>query len=103
MKNSLKNSQYINDNIRRILKREIDPGFWRRAKIILENIGIKGKMRVLDVGCGRGFYEQALSAIYPKVKIAGIDANEKYLNVAKETVGGKNISFYQADCKPIKF
>ena len=102
MKKSLKNNPNFNKKVERILAKEIDPGFYRRAKIILKNISIKGRMRVLDVGCGRGFYENALSWLYPNATFVGIDAVEKYLSIARNSVGG-NVSFYSMDARRMKF
>lgn len=91
MKNSTKNSAEL------YLTRELDPAFARRARLIAENLDLKGKEHILEVGCGRGFYEQFLGTIYPTVKITGIDLKESYLNIARHTVKNKNVTFLNAD------
>lgn len=73
--------------IENFLAGELDPAFYSRAKIILENIAVKPGERVLEVGCGRGFYEKAVTKIYRGVKIVGVDQNEKYLKMAKQEMG----------------
>jgi len=85
------------------LEKEIDPAFARRARIILENLDLKPGMRVLDVGCGRGFYEMAISNIFSGVKVVGVDLNENYLSVGKNAVRDKNVTFLKADATKLPF
>lgn len=89
--------------ILRFLQKEIDPAFARRARIILENLDLKNGMKVLDVGCGRGFYEIAISTIYPGHMVVGVDLNEGYLTVARKTVRSNSISFIKADATELPF
>lgn len=91
------------ENIKKLLAKEIDPAFARRARIILENLDIKPGMRILEVGCGRGFYEAAVVKIYPGVKIVGVDLNEKYLEVARRAVKDDNVTFLKADATKLPF
>ena len=89
--------------IKKFLAREIDPAFARRAKIIMENLDIKPGVKILEVGCGRGFYEAAVSFAYPNTSIVGMDLNEKYLNIAKRSVINKNVQFIRADATVLPF
>ncbi len=90
-------SQKIKD----ILNKEIDPAYIDRAEIILSEI-IK-KEKILEIGCGRGFYLKALRDINPKIEITGIDLNQKYLNVAKKYVDDKNVKIIKGDATKLKF
>lgn len=85
------------------LYRELDPAFARRARLIAENLEIKGKEKVLEVGCGRGFYEQFLPTIYPQISITGIDMKEEYLNIARASCQKKNVTFLQGDATKLSF
>jgi ubiquinone/menaquinone biosynthesis C-methylase UbiE len=85
------------------LSRELDPAFARRARLIAENLNITGKEQILEIGCGRGFYEQFLGTIYPKVKLTGVDLKESYLNIARHTVKSKNVTFLNADATQLPF
>lgn len=89
--------------IKQFLAREIDPAFARRARIILEELAPGEGMRVLEVGCGRGFYEQAISSIYPQVHIVGTDVNEGYLAIARKATTNKYVRFQKADATSLPF
>lgn len=91
-------------HIRRILAKEIDPAFKRRARIILEeSLFLKQGMKVLDLGCGRGFYTKALALLHPGVQISALDLNEEYLNQAIKLATEKNVSFVKADARDLPF
>ncbi|HRT39875.1 MAG TPA: class I SAM-dependent methyltransferase [Candidatus Woesebacteria bacterium] len=81
------------------LDNEIDSAFRRRAKIILNNLDIKGKMSVLEIGCGRGFYLKILRDLYPTAVITGIDINPLYIHQVKHNI--KNVNVFQADAKTL--
>jgi ubiquinone/menaquinone biosynthesis C-methylase UbiE len=66
--------------------REIDPAFARRARIIINNLNLSSNMKVLDIGCGRGFYELALVSQFPKISIDAIDMSTSYLSIAKQSL-----------------
>jgi 2-polyprenyl-3-methyl-5-hydroxy-6-metoxy-1,4-benzoquinol methylase len=95
------------ENTKHVLAKELDPGFARRASIILENINITNGMRTLDVGCGRGFYETALFRLYGDVNITGIDANASYIKLARAHLASlakhTRISFQKQDATHMDF
>lgn len=84
-----------------ILQNEIDPAFAERARLIIEKIIEAKPKRVLDAGCGRGFYVKLASLLDFPVEIVGIDLQKKYLAVAYENckrdkrVKLKNASIYE--------
>lgn len=86
-----------------LLAHEPDPSFARRAKIILGNLGVTGQQQLLDVGCGRGFYLKTLASFWPKLKLSGIDLNEKYLSIAKETLGDRPVQLIKASATALPF
>lgn len=67
-----------------VLSAELDPAFRRRARIILENLHLKDGEKILDLGCGRGFYIKIISQLYRNVEIFGIDNNTKYVEIARK-------------------
>ncbi len=71
-------------NLQYLLRTEIDPAFAKRAETILNWINTARPRKVLDAGCGRGFYINALQ-FFPFIKeIKGCDVNENYLKIAKK-------------------
>ena len=71
------------------LSSESDPAFVRRVRIVFQNLNLKGNERILDLGCGRGFYLNILLSIWPNLEVYGIDVNLEYLSVAERFVRNK--------------
>jgi ubiquinone/menaquinone biosynthesis C-methylase UbiE len=85
------------------LKTEIDPVFAERAKIIL-NEAIKGKpARVLDAGCGRGYYIHILSGFDFIKVLEGIDLNARYLSIIKKSNLPKKVKVQKASLFSLSF
>jgi protein-L-isoaspartate(D-aspartate) O-methyltransferase len=62
-------------------------GRWRKvADAMIERYGIKPGMRILDVGCGKGFLLHDFLEACPGVEIAGIDVSAYALEHAMESV-----------------
>ena len=89
------------------LQKEIDPAFRRRATILVRELDAQPGMDVLDVGCGRGFYETLLSIEYSKLRLYGIDSNDSYLRQAKSRnqslPSGNKAQFMGQDAAGMKF
>lgn len=78
-----------------LLQSEIDPAFAKRAEFIFQAVEEKKPKKILEVGCGRGFYLQALSLFdFPK-EIQGIDISEEYVKKAKKNCSDKRVSITQ--------
>jgi len=89
--------------IDKILEFEPDPAFARRARIIFENLQLSGKEKVLEIGCGRGFYLKTLKSIWPDLKVTGIDLNQKYLDKARNFLGNLSVQLIKADATALPF
>ena len=63
----------FDSNIAALLAHELDPAFAARAALILRHVQPTGAGRILDVGCGRGFYTRAIAALYPQAAVVGVD------------------------------
>lgn len=89
--------------LKNLLNAEVDPAFAKRAEYIFTQIEIHKPKNVLDIGCGRGFYVNALT-IFPFIqKIEGIDLNEEYLKKAQENINNKNIYLQAASVYKLPF
>lgn len=95
-------SRYL-QKVEKLLSSEPDPAFARRAKYIFKNLDISGKEKILDLGCGRGFYLKTLLELWPDLKLYGVDQNKKYLDIAKRVLSTKvNLTRSSATKLPFK-
>lgn len=83
--------------LKSILYKELDPAFARRARILIEQLELTGNESVLEIGCGRGFYEMVLHTLYPEVSLCAVDTNDTYLALAKQRVPTKRVTFEHQD------
>ncbi|HEV8269258.1 MAG TPA: hypothetical protein VGR00_13525, partial [Thermoanaerobaculia bacterium] len=58
----------------RLLDRELDRAFARRARILLGDLAPKSGDHILDCGCGMGFHLSAL-ATFEGVRVSGVDGD----------------------------
>lgn len=83
-------------NLLSVLGNTGDMALKRRAVEIVSGLELKKGDRVLDVGCGDGYYLHLLSNIGTSLKLSGTDYDSNGLKKAKNNLG-KGISLYQAD------
>jgi SAM-dependent methyltransferase len=71
----------------------------RRRALVHEALGAAPGDRVLDAGCGPGFYvAETLERVGPGGSVVGVDASPPMLALAaKRTEGHDNVSFHQGD------
>lgn len=85
------------------LSRELDPAYARRARILVHELDIRPKQKILEVGCGRGFYQECLGQLYPTARITGLDRSPKYLRQAREVVTTPNVTLVKGDALSLPF
>ena len=71
---------------------------------ILQIVGLclRGKRRILDVGCGFGLFGCYFASMYPEITYTGYDLNAGRVERAKraaEKLGLKNVSFNHGDAR----
>jgi SAM-dependent methyltransferase len=74
-----------------------DLGLRRRVKILLSYLDVTDRDRVLDCGCGEGFYSMVLAEL-TNAQITAFDYNTELLEKAsKWTAQKKNVAFINGD------
>lgn len=82
----------------KLLDSTLDMALKRRAKLIIENIDPQPKDKILDVGCGDGYYLHLISSLGVKnLNLTGIDYDEKALKTARKNLKNKKIKFASVD------
>src|SRR4029453_11868535 len=71
----------------------------RRRRLVREAVAGSAGMRILDVGCGPGFYvAELLEQVGRTGAVVGVDASPQTLALARRrTEGHDNVVLYQAD------
>ena len=71
----------------------------RRRQLVRDALGVAPGERILDVGCGPGFYvAELLEQVGSAGAVVGIDSSQPMLAVAAHrTDGHDNVSFHEAD------
>jgi len=67
----------------RLLENEADMAFRRRVPILLDYLELRDGARVLDCGCGMGFYLMVMGALWD-LELVGLDADPERLRWAQE-------------------
>lgn len=96
-------SNYIKDNLDNSLKTVGDMALKRRAKKIIEGLDLKKGEKILEVGCGNGYYLSLLNRLGLKINLAGIDTDKAALKDAVKFVGNKKVRLILADASKIPF
>jgi arsenite methyltransferase len=75
------------------------PDILRRRALVHDALGAQPGERILDAGCGPGFYvAETLERVGPEGSVAGVDASAPMLAVAaKRCEGHGNVSFHEGD------
>lgn len=90
-------------NLNNLLENEIDPAFSQRAKLIFQEVTKIKPKKVLDAGCGRGFYINAFPSFKFIEEIHGIDLNENYLMLAKKNCLDKRVNIKRANINSLPY
>jgi len=70
------------EKLKKILSKVGDLGFRRRVETILCWLNIQSGEKILDCGCGEGFYSMTMSELYANINITAFDVNAELLKKA---------------------
>lgn len=82
--------------VERLLRNESDVAYKRRVRTMLEFLDPQPGDRILDCGCGMGFYLRALSSL-EKGAFCGIDGDTEALDFARQALDGTGIALSRGD------
>ncbi len=78
-----------------------DMSLKRRARRIIEEIDPKENDKIVDLGCGNGYYLFLLSNLGIKLKLSGFDYDKKVIKEASQLLSKKEIKFTTGDLHKI--
>jgi len=90
-------SRMSSKKLRGIVKNTLDPALKRRAVWIVKKVNPKNGERILDIGCGDGYYLHLISALGVDVVLAGVDKDKKALRSAKKNLEGRKVELRYGD------
>jgi ubiquinone/menaquinone biosynthesis C-methylase UbiE len=74
-----------------------DMALKRRARRLIEELDIHESDRIIDLGCGDGFFIFLLKSLFPNLQIQGVDNDAWALERAKERVNDKKLKLQLVD------
>jgi len=80
-----------------------DMSLKRRAKNIIQGLDPKKGEKIIDLGCGTGYYLFLLSNLGIKLNLTGLDYDERAVKEARENLKQKGVSFMTGDLHKIPF
>lgn len=100
---SKKLSQAIQNNLEKALDTVGDMALKRRAERIVEELGLSSGDKILEVGCGNGYYLSLLNRLGLNISLTGIDNDKMALSDAKRFIGDKKVNLIFADATKLPF
>ncbi|MBI2085903.1 class I SAM-dependent methyltransferase [Candidatus Daviesbacteria bacterium] len=99
-----KSSEHIiRDRLNFSLRTVGDMALKRRAKRIVEALEPRQGDKILEVGCGNGYYLSLLNRLGLKISLTGIDNDKAALFDAQRFIGDERISLFLADAAKLPF
>ncbi len=100
---SKKLSGHIKVNLEKALTTAGDMALKRRARNIIEGLDLKEGDKVLEVGCGNGYYLSLLNRLNIKLELTGIDQDILALKDAAKFIGDKKVKLVLGDAVKLPF
>lgn len=92
-----------NSELDLLLSRTGDVALRRRAKWLLKEIIKQHPKKVLDGGCGDGFYLYLLARLLPETQLVGVDNNSQALVSAKRNLKNLPVKLIKGDLLSVRF
>lgn len=98
-----KSSDHIQTRLNQSLVTVGDMALKRRARNIVLNLELRDGDRVLEIGCGNGYFLSLLNRLGRKISLTGIDNDELALKDAKKFIGDDEVKLNFADAAKLPF
>lgn len=86
----------------RLTQNEADMAFKRRVRLMFQSLDIQSTDRVLDAGCGRGFFMKYVTELAP-CKLTGVDLDVEHLEIALAQNRSRGASVSRSYIDPLPF
>lgn len=96
-------SARIQIKLNKLLENVGDMSLKRRARRIIEELNPQKGDKIMDLGCGTGYYLFLLSSLPIDLNLTGFDNDEKALTEARESLKGRSIKFVLGDSHRLPF
>lgn len=93
----------MQDIFNELLENVGDMALKRRVRRMLQELELKDGDKILDLGCGNGYYSYLLTQLPLKLKIIGLDSHVNAIEDAKTKVSGKKVKFIVGAAEKIPF
>lgn len=80
-----------------------DMALKRRAKKIILNLDLKDGDKVLEIGCGNGYYLSLLNRLGKKIELTGVDIDKLALADAKKFIGDNRVKLIFTNAAKLPF
>lgn len=98
-----KSSKNISIDLDSLLATVGDMALKRRAKRIIEELELRKKDKILEVGCGNGYYLNLLNNLKYNFDLVGIDTDKLALADAKKFINDKTVKLILTDTSDLPF
>lgn len=96
-------SVHIQGRVEKLLSNVGDMSLKRRARRIIEEINPHPGEKIIDLGCGTGYYLYLLNNLSFSLKLTGFDYDKRALGEAKIMLSDKKINFIAGDIHKMPF
>ncbi len=86
--------------LERALANEADMAFKRRARAVFDFLSLADGDRVLDAGCGRGFFLNLTRALFPGVQLVGVELERPLLRIARRCLPSVEVAVARVERLP---
>lgn len=98
-----KSSNHMQTNLKTALQTVGDMALKRRARNVIEGLELKDGDKVLEMGCGNGYYLSLLNRLDVKLELTGIDKDILALKDAAKFIGENKVKLILGDAAKLPF